>query len=171
MFGFTRKTDYAFVGLATLAKEGASRERPMSARQIAEQYGLPLPLLMQLLKDLHRAGLVESVRGAAGGYYLAVSPDEITLTSVIAAIEDPIRVTLCCDVHDDDQCVTCNLAVRCPIITNVRKLNEKIVMLLSQATIGQLIDSGGIDVPCEQVGATDSGTEQDTLHPLRRKSR
>ena len=170
MFGFTRKIDYAFVALATLAKEDASRQRPLSARQIAERYGLPLPLLMQLLKDLHRAGLVHSVRGATGGYYLAMSPDQMTLTSVIAAIEDPVRVALCCDTHDDDQCVSCNIAQRCPIITNIQKLNEKIVMVLDQTTIGQLIDSSEIDVPYGQVGAVTSGTEQKTLHLSGRKS-
>ena len=155
MFGFTRKTDYALVALATLAKGSATSQAPLSARQIAEQYGLPLPLLMQLLKDLHRAGVLHSVRGAGGGYYLAVPPEKISVARVVEIIEDPVRVTVCCEdagkEEHDMQC-TCNLAERCPIVGDIRKLNDKIVAFLGEISILDLTGQQGIDVPVSDVG-------------------
>lgn len=59
----TRKTDYALVALATLAREHDGEGRALSARQLAEQHELPLPLLMNALKELHRAEVIASRRG------------------------------------------------------------------------------------------------------------
>ena len=154
MLGLTRKTDYALVALATLAKEKASSKAPLSARQISQRYGLPLPLLMQLLKELHRAGILHSVRGAGGGYYLAILPQQITVAQVIEIIEEPARITLCCEQagepEHDEQC-TCNLVQQCPIMTDIRKLNEKIVALLNSVSIFDLTESQANDTPVQNV--------------------
>lgn len=147
MFGFTRKTDYALVALATLAKDAASRRQPVSAKRIAQQYSLPLPLMMQLLKALHRSGVVDSIRGATGGYYLARPADQIDLIQVVEAIEDPVRVAPCCDEHKEDRCVACVVTQRCPIVGNVRRLNEKIVSFLGQVTIQDLIEPDPLVAP------------------------
>ena len=141
MFSFTRKTDYALVALATLAVDRSNRDKPMSARQIAERNGLPLPLLMQVLKNLHRSGLVDSARGAGGGYYLASSPESISVVRVIEAIEGPVKVTACCDEADDELCTACNIMVQCPIVGAMQRLNEMIVKFLDRVSIRDLIDS------------------------------
>lgn len=142
MFGFTRKTDYALVALATLAQQGASRQTPASARQIALQHGLPLPLLMQLLKALHRAGILCSARGAGGGYYLAHAPKRITLVTVIEAIEGPLRVAPCCeDLAEAEPCVACRLIQTCPITVTIQTLNELVVGQLGRISIQDLIES------------------------------
>ena len=52
MFGFTKKTDYALIALAGLADLPPKAEDRLSARQIAERYGIPLPVLMGVLKSL-----------------------------------------------------------------------------------------------------------------------
>ena len=83
MFSFTKKTDYALVALATLAEEtaGGPETGRLSARQISERHGMPLPVLMNVLKDLVSVGLVTSTRGSKGGYSLARDPQAITITS------------------------------------------------------------------------------------------
>jgi Rrf2 family protein len=143
MFGFTRKTDYALVALATLAVDRSDRDRPMSARQIAERNGLPLPLLMQVLKNLHRSGIVDSARGAGGGYYLASNPESISVVRVIEAIEGPVKVAACCDELDDELCTACKIQVQCPIVDAMQRLNEMIITFLENINIQQLIDSKG----------------------------
>ena len=65
----TRKTDYALVALAGLARHPAAYA---SARDLAGQLQLPLPVLRNILKQLAAAGLLASTRGPSGGYKLAV---------------------------------------------------------------------------------------------------
>jgi len=142
MFGFTRKTDYALVALATLSGRLAAKDRPVSARHVAQENGLPLPLLMQVLKDLHRAGILCSARGAGGGYYLADRPDQISLIRVIEAIEGPLHMAACCDDEAEaEPCVGCSLIQRCPITASMQRVNDTILEFLSRISVQHLIES------------------------------
>lgn len=62
---------------------------PVRIRAIAAEHGIPSRFLVQILLQLKGAGFVASTRGAAGGYQLIRSPDEISLGDVMAAIEGP----------------------------------------------------------------------------------
>ena len=80
--------DYASRALLSLAlREEVS---PTSVRDIAERTGLPQPYLEQILLALKGAGLVRSKRGVGGGYVLARSPDQITLSQIVSAVDGPI---------------------------------------------------------------------------------
>jgi Rrf2 family protein len=84
----TAKADYAVraaVELAALSGKG-----PVKADQIAEAQSIPLNFLENILAELRRAGIVESRRGAAGGYLLAKPPEDVTLADVIRAVEGPL---------------------------------------------------------------------------------
>ena len=63
------------------------RREPVRLRDIAEPHGIPSPFLVQILLQLKSVGLVESTRGAAGGYRLARRPDTISLADIVDAIE------------------------------------------------------------------------------------
>jgi Rrf2 family protein len=107
MLSVTRKTDYALVALARLAEaQGAGRE-VLSARRIGEEAGIPVPALMNILKDLGRGGLVRASRGALGGYALAKTPREITVARVIESIEGRVRILPCCEENETDACREC----------------------------------------------------------------
>ena len=167
MFGFTRKTDYALVALATLAQHGADKDRPFSARHLAQENGLPLPLLMQVLKEMHRAGILGSQRGPDGGYYLARSADCIDLVSVIEAIEGPLRVTVCCDDEADAvPCTGCNLTERCPITGAMRRVNELIVTFLGKISVRNLIESD--EVHWAQLGRNEGSGSRSELTVSRK---
>ena len=99
MLSLTRKTDYALVALAGLAEMEASASAPVSASRLAQVYALPLPMLMNVLKLLHRADLVAAARGATGGYYLQRDPGRISVLEVIETIEGPVRLAPCCEGH------------------------------------------------------------------------
>jgi Rrf2 family transcriptional regulator, cysteine metabolism repressor len=58
-----------------------------SITEIAKHHGVPKKFLQQIIQDLIRCGLIKSQRGACGGYSLARSPDRISFSDVIAAIE------------------------------------------------------------------------------------
>ncbi len=151
MLSLTRKIDYALVALAFLGQRHGENQAAASARQIAEQFGLPLPMLMNLLKDLTRAGIVNSTRGAQGGYALAQEADRITLLEVIQAVEGPIRLVQCADrpVYEDKGCPISEV---CPIRNPIRRLHDRITGFFSDVTLADLIESE-VDVPVEQVGA------------------
>ncbi len=141
-FTLTRKTDYALVAMACLAQQ-ADRETTTSARAIADAYHLPLALLMNVLKDLQRHGLIASQRGAGGGYRLARPADRIRLADIVDAIEGPVSVAVCCEDSDDhadsDQCLACRLTEHCPITGTMQQFNEMIVGFLKGTTLADVL--------------------------------
>ena len=72
---FSAKTEYACLAVLELARAFDSDE-PVRIRSIAEEHGIPSRFLVQILLQLKGAGLVNSTRGAAGGYQLAKPPGE-----------------------------------------------------------------------------------------------
>jgi len=82
------KVDYALRAGAQLA--AASSDGPQKGDHLARAQKIPLKFLENILLDLKHAGLVQSQRGAEGGYWLAKDPAEITLADVIRAVEGPI---------------------------------------------------------------------------------
>ena len=80
------KADYALRALAILAAE----DRPLSADAVATAEGLPPDFLRNVLNELQRAGLVQSRRGADGGYRLARPAREITTADVMRAVSGPL---------------------------------------------------------------------------------
>ena len=80
------KTEYACIAMLELAAQYGSNE-PVRIRRIAERHDVPPRFLVQILLQLKGAGLVASVRGAAGGYHLVKPPQEISLGQVMEVIE------------------------------------------------------------------------------------
>ena len=82
------KVDYAVRASAELA--AAANGGPVKGDRIAQAQEIPLKFLENILLDLKHAGLVQSQRGAEGGYWLSQAPEEISLAEVIRAVEGPI---------------------------------------------------------------------------------
>jgi Rrf2 family protein len=82
------KTEYACIAMIELAAHYGSGE-PVRIRRIAERHAIPPRFLVQILLQLKRAGLVASVRGAAGGYQLLKPPQEISLGQIMEVIDGP----------------------------------------------------------------------------------
>lgn len=84
----TAKIDYAVRGCLELAAHRA--DGMLKADQIATAQQIPAAFMLSILGDLRTAGLVESRRGADGGYRLALDPAEISVADVIRAIDGPL---------------------------------------------------------------------------------
>jgi Rrf2 family protein len=84
----TAKVDYAIRAALELAV--APEGRPVKGERIAQAQSIPLKFLESILLELRHQGLVQSQRGAEGGYWLARPADEITLAEVIRAVEGPL---------------------------------------------------------------------------------
>lgn len=138
MLTLTRKTDYALIALSHLA---SAKGRIVSAREIASRYKVPLPLLMNLLKLCAAGGLVESVRGARGGYRLGRPAEQITLVQLVEAIEGPLRLGQCHGLiqrEDNEAETVCQVGSCCPVRVAVNNVHMRLQGFLSEMTIADV---------------------------------
>ena len=87
------KTDYAVracVELASCVEVPDEPARWVKADALAARQGVPVPFMLSILNELKRAGVVESRRGADGGYRLARPPAATTIADVVRAIDGPL---------------------------------------------------------------------------------
>src|SRR5436190_21138132 len=131
MLRLSKKADYALMAMKHLAVRGDRRSS--SAREIAEQYGIPIELMAKVLQRLVRRGLLLSHQGTHGGYQLAYGPAQITVADVIQAIEGPVTVTACST--DDGQCEQFS---KCNVRDPLFRVRERILAALGECTIAEL---------------------------------
>jgi Rrf2 family iron-sulfur cluster assembly transcriptional regulator len=129
----TTKGRFAVMAIVDLAMHGG--KNPVTLATISERQKISLSYLEQLFGKLRRSGLVESVRGPGGGYYLARAAGKITAAEIIKAVDEPMDATNCGgkgDCHDAQPCVTHDLWMG---------LNEKIAEYLESVTLQHLVDN------------------------------
>lgn len=131
MLRISRLTDYGTVVLARLAE---SRDRFASAAEVAGATGLGLPTVSKLLKMLAKSGLVDSARGAQGGYRLARDAREISAADVIDALEGPVSITDC-SAHDRH----CDLEATCSVGGTWQRINRAIRQALDEISLADLL--------------------------------
>ena len=92
MIRISRMADYGVVAMAYIAREPKAMHQ---AATVAEATGVPLPSASKLLKAMAREGLLISHRGAKGGYSLARAPEEISVATLVIAMDGPISLADC----------------------------------------------------------------------------
>ena len=92
MLRISKMTDYAIMVMVELH---VSRGEVLSAHALAERSHLELPTVSKVMKLLVKTGLVDSYRGANGGYSLERNAEDVNVAEIIAAIEGPIAMTEC----------------------------------------------------------------------------
>lgn len=137
MLRLSKKADYGLIAMKHLALRG-DRVASSSAREIAEQYDIPIELLAKVLQRLVQRGLLASQQGTRGGYHLARQPSQITVADVIQAIDGPVAV-MACSTKD----TSCDQFSKCNVRDPLWKVREAIVRALGECTIAELAS----DVP------------------------
>ena len=113
MLRISRLTDYATVILASLARDDQRR----TTTDIARGCHLAAPTVSKLLKQLQRAGLVDSTRGLHGGYCLARPARQISAAAILDALEGPLALTECATGHSQcDLQGTCSVGGRLKVV-------------------------------------------------------
>ncbi|MBA3527260.1 MAG: SUF system Fe-S cluster assembly regulator [Sphingomonas sp.] len=105
----THLADYAVVIMTAAARREQGAR--LSASELAQETGVPLPTTQKLMGRLAAAGLLDSARGAAGGFSLARPPGDISLADIVESVEGPIALTMCSDGVNHD----CALDAHCRI--------------------------------------------------------
>ena len=140
MLKLTKKADYGLISLKHLAL--LDNGRTASAKEIAEAYRIPAPILAKVLQKLARHGFLVSEQGTNGGYRLSKDPAMMTTLEVIRAIDGPIILTNCFTEHGE-----CELAGKCSVREPLRKVHEGILRLLDSITIHDLSEDGEQELP------------------------
>jgi Rrf2 family protein len=114
-----------------------------SAREIAEQYDIPIELMAKVLQRLVRTGLLISTQGTRGGYTLSRPASSISVADVIQAIDGPFTVTACSTEKHD-----CEQYSKCSIRDPLWQIRERIAATLGTVTIAEMAaESDAAHVP------------------------
>ena len=111
-------------------------KKPRLLKDIAQSQLVSENYLSRLVLDLRRAKLIRSVRGSKGGFYLARSPETITLLEIIETMEGPISVVGCATSSGK-----CNRQAPCPMRNIWQRLNSTIRDVTEQITLEDILDS------------------------------
>lgn len=155
MLKISKLTDYGLLATVYLARKPGE---VVSAREVAEFYHLPLPVITKVLKTLQHGGLVESRRGVAGGYSFSGDAETITLGRLLDLLEGPWDLVEC-ETIDDQGHALCSIRVACPSRRFMFGINRAIKSAFDQITLADLA-RGATPTTSIEKGALLSATTQ-----------
>lgn len=131
MLRMSKLADYGTVVMTVMAR---SPEHVHSAGELSALSHLPIPTVSKILKILARHALLESVRGAKGGYVLARAPARISIADIIDAMEGPIAITECSSTVS-----LCEQEGSCSVRANWRTINRAIRRALNEVSLAEMV--------------------------------
>ncbi len=156
MLRLSKKADYALMAMKHLAlRTDRGSQGSSSAREIAEQYDIPIELMAKVLQRLVRHGLLASHQGTRGGYQLARTPAQISVADVIQAVDGPVTVTACSTEEG-----SCEQFAKCNVRDPLWRVRERILSALGECTIAELAAEG----PSPASTTSTSGPRPAVLH-------
>jgi Rrf2 family protein len=132
MLRLSKKADYALIAMKHLARKQDAAST--SAREIAEQYDIPIELMAKVLQRLVRTGMLRSHQGTRGGYTLSRPSGTISVADVIQAIDGPFTVTACSTESD----AGCEQYGKCNIRDPLWRIKERIVSALGTVSLAEM---------------------------------
>ena len=131
MIKLSRMADYGVILMVQLARAPG---QVTTAAELTEATALPGPTVSKLLKQLSRAGLLDSQRGTNGGYTLSQPVDDISVADIISALDGPIALTECMTAEG----AVCEIEALCPTRTNWRQINNALVEALDRVSLAEM---------------------------------
>ncbi|HZY89249.1 MAG TPA: Rrf2 family transcriptional regulator [Gemmataceae bacterium] len=160
----TAQEEYGLRCLLRLAR--APGDEPLTIPEVAAAEQLSVPYVAKLLSVLRQAGLIESVRGRAGGYRLAKAPAEVRLGAVMRALGEPLfEETAYCERHASPEAGgVCVHQGGCSLRALWQTLEGWVRRVLDQVTLADLLQSEGQAVATLRANLPADETE--VLSPL-----
>lgn len=159
MLKLTKKADYGLIALKHLT---VVRPQSASAKEIAERYGIPVPVLSKVLQKLARGGFLASEHGTNGGYRLSGDPRLISALDIVRAIDGPIFLTACFTDKGDD----CEHLNRCNIRDPLRRVHQGILQLLANLSMAELASDAEPDTPANALPPAPAAIASSNLNVL-----
>ena len=129
----THLADYAVVMMTAAARRPADAR--LSATELSEETGVPLPTAQKLMQRLAAHGLLNGTRGSGGGSLLARSVTEISLADIVEAVEGPIAMTQC---SGSDEPSDCALDAHCRVKPHMGIVGAKVRGALGAVSLQEL---------------------------------
>src|ERR671919_1773813 len=140
MLRLSKKADYALMAMKHLATR--TDLASASAREIAEQYDIPVELMAKVLQRLARRGLLTSHQGTRGGYRLSRPSQAISVADIIQAIDGPVTVTACSSEDEN-----CGQFAKCSVRDPLWRIKDRILAALATCSLEEVaIDAPGVPV-------------------------
>lgn len=121
-------------GMRALVEIALSGDAPVSLKVISEKQDISQHYLEQLVSILRRAGIVESVRGAYGGYRLARPMRDVTALEIVELMEGSLAPVTCIDNEDN-----CDRVGHCATEPLWRRVDDAVRSVLSSTTLADLV--------------------------------
>jgi Rrf2 family protein len=131
MLRLSKKADYALIAMKHLATRPDAASA--SAREIAEQYDIPIELMAKVLQRLVRRGLLTSHQGTRGGYRLSKPTTAISVADIIQAIDGPVTVTACSTDAEN-----CGQYAKCSVRDPLWRIKDRILAALATCTLQEI---------------------------------
>lgn len=147
------KGRYAVMAMADIAVH--STGEPVNLAAVAARQGISLEYLEQLFLKLRRSGLVESTRGPGGGYSLSKDSEDIRISEIVCAVDEPLQVTRC----QGDAIDGCVAGRQCLTHDLWSALGRQIYGFLSAVTLGDVVNRRNL--------ALQATVRRATVHPVR----
>ena len=128
----THLADYAVVLMTAAVRRDAGAR--LSATELSEDTGVPLPTAQKLMQQLAAGGLLVGQRGAGGGYALARPVTEISLADIVEAVEGPFTMTMCADGVNHG----CQLDAHCRVKPHMGIVGDKVRGALGAVSLQEL---------------------------------
>ena len=132
----SKKSEYALRALSRLATPDAPAQ--MSIQEIADQEKIPKKFLEQVLLALKNAGILQSVRGKAGGYSLQRSAREVTLGAIIRAVDGPVMPLPCMNESSPVTCPECPTRENCWLRAVMSEVHHEVSTVMDRVNLTAL---------------------------------
>jgi Rrf2 family protein len=131
----SKKTQYALQALSYMVEKHS--DDPILIAEIANQKNIPIKFLENILLELRKAGFLESKKGKHGGYFFALAPEKIKLSSIFRIIEGPIALLPCVSLNFYEKCADCN-EKKCGINKVMAAVRDNTLAILDNQTVADL---------------------------------
>jgi Rrf2 family protein len=134
MFKLSKKVEYGLMAIKYIANE--CEFNPCSAKAISRKNKIPYDLLSKILQRLKNEKILTSVKGIKGGYKLTKTPDKISLSAVLNAIEGTNYI-LDCGMHDNPD--SCSIYDSCIISDPMQKIQKSIINYFNTTKLSEIV--------------------------------
>jgi len=136
MLKIAKSVEYSILALRHIALN--EKSECVSTKEISRNENIPYDLLAKLMQKLVKHNIIISKQGKAGGYYLNISPDKLSVNDIINAVEQKIQLTDC--MFENATAEDCARMDNCCLRSPLNKVQNKIIDLFRNTTLREIIN-------------------------------
>ena len=151
MLRMSKKIEYALIGILHMSQKGSGVLT--TARELSSVYQIPQELMGKVLQKLVKAGMIASEQGVKGGYRIRKPPEEITLSYICRAMDEPIRIVSCVPDRGGNDC---EQHPSCNIKNPMEIVQKKLETYFSSITLKDLKNEIVLSAPGDKADVKDA---------------